>query len=363
MTGQPYLLTSASVLRYPLINDSSILASKRLVHSYMCLQVPAPKPMVQLFFSLAYSTLIMAKGWVALLKKTTLQKLELMAAVIAAKLAKFVVNSLGLDTPVHFWTNSQSVLFWLRSTKSLPQIISPKVSEIQQLIPSATWRHCLTADSHADLLTRGLNFEQFSTSSVWWHGPMWLKDPQKWPTWDVQSVSQLYAVRCSATHSAATLTCTKSSHWTTTVPLIGSWHWWNMITLCWQLQEHTNQELRATAAFRSDNSHFQWVADVQQQCLSQEIKNVKSHSPRFPLVRHSIVPWWKRPYTHVPCGGRIHNAHHCWTGQISIPLANQTCPHFTGDLEGPWEPNASWSKCNHDSSASDVLDPSWKTKN
>ena len=121
-----------------------------------------------------------------------------MAAVIAAKLAKFVVNSMRLDAPVHLWTDSQIVLFWLQSTKSLPQFISRRVSEIQQLIPSATWRHCPTADNPAGLLTRGLNFEQFNTSSVWWHGPKSLKDPQRWPTWDVQSVSQLHAAAATA---------------------------------------------------------------------------------------------------------------------------------------------------------------------
>ena len=156
--------------------------------------------MVQLFFlsCLEQSTFVMAKGLVVPLKKTTLPRLELMAGVIAAKLANFVVNSMRLDASVHLWKDSQIVLFWLQSTKSLPQFISRRVSEIQQLIPSATWRHCPTADNPADLLTRRLNFEQFSTSSVWWHGPKWLKDPRRWPTWDVQSVSQLHTAAATA---------------------------------------------------------------------------------------------------------------------------------------------------------------------
>ena len=114
---------------------------------------------------------VMAKGRVAPLKRITLPKLELMPAVIAARLARFVVESLGQNVSVHLSTDSQIVLFWLQSNKFLPQFISHRVGEIQQLIPSATWRHCPTADNPADLLTRGLSFEQFSISSLWWHGP------------------------------------------------------------------------------------------------------------------------------------------------------------------------------------------------
>ena len=44
----------------------------------------------------------------------------------------------------------------------------------------------------ADLLTRGLTFAQFHNSSLWWHGPKWLLDEGKWPSWNMQSVSLLY---------------------------------------------------------------------------------------------------------------------------------------------------------------------------
>ena len=49
------------------------------------------------------TTFVMAKGRVAPLKPVTLPKLELMAAVIAAKLAKFVLDSLRIDIVTHLW--------------------------------------------------------------------------------------------------------------------------------------------------------------------------------------------------------------------------------------------------------------------
>ena len=66
------------------------------------------------------------------------------------------------------------------------------MEEIKQLIPNVTWQHSQSSDNPADLLTRGLTINQFNTSSLWWHGPHWLLDERKWPSWDPQSVSQLY---------------------------------------------------------------------------------------------------------------------------------------------------------------------------
>ena len=56
-------------------------------------------------------TFVMAKGYIAPLKPVTLPKLELIVTVIAAILARFVLNSLRIDVPTHSWTDSQIVLF------------------------------------------------------------------------------------------------------------------------------------------------------------------------------------------------------------------------------------------------------------
>ena len=63
---------------------------------------------------------VIAKTRVAPLSKLTLPKLELMAALVATRLTKFVVSSLdGLyhDIPIHLWSNSQIVLHWIGNQK------------------------------------------------------------------------------------------------------------------------------------------------------------------------------------------------------------------------------------------------------
>ena len=128
---------------------------------------------------------IMAKCRVAPLKITTLPRLELMAAVIRVRITHFVMTSLELTSiPIHLWTDSQIVMYWIHSTKHLPPFVAHCIGEIHRLVPTASWHYCPTNDNPADLLTRGLSFDQFASSQFWRHGPPWLPHKDKWPKWE-----------------------------------------------------------------------------------------------------------------------------------------------------------------------------------
>jgi hypothetical protein len=62
------------------------------------------------------STLVMAKHKVSPLKGTTLLKLELMAAVLGARLARDITETM-LFKKVHFWNDSQIVFYWIKDIK------------------------------------------------------------------------------------------------------------------------------------------------------------------------------------------------------------------------------------------------------
>ena len=98
------------------------------------------------------SSFVMAKTCVAPLKHCTLPRLELMATLVAARLAKFMINSLKLrSTPSFIWTDSQIVSYWIHSSKKLPHFISHHVAEIHQSIPSTAFNYCPTNDNPAHL--------------------------------------------------------------------------------------------------------------------------------------------------------------------------------------------------------------------
>ena len=65
-------------------------------------------------------TFVIAKNCVVPLKNLTLPKLELMAAVVASRVARFVIDALYLQgTHTYFWGDSQITLHWLNSKKAL----------------------------------------------------------------------------------------------------------------------------------------------------------------------------------------------------------------------------------------------------
>ena len=117
---------------------------------------------------------VMAKTRVAPLKKLSLPRLELMVAKVGANLAAFLQNSLTKNSPnlqVFLWSDSQIVLHWLHSSKTLSQFVSNRIQEIKGLFPPSTWRYCPTSDNPADLLTRGVGADQLQLSTTWLHGP------------------------------------------------------------------------------------------------------------------------------------------------------------------------------------------------
>lgn len=102
--------------------------------------------------------LLMAKSRVAPLKRLSLPRLELMGALIGARLARYVIERLGIPTiRIHCWSDSSVALSWIRSSAlKWKPFVSNRVQEIQTLTDPAVWNHCPGRENPADLLTRGV---------------------------------------------------------------------------------------------------------------------------------------------------------------------------------------------------------------
>ena len=126
--------------------------------------------------------LVMSKNRVAPLKTNSLPRLELMAAVVATRLAKFVYSSITskqLIVQLHFWTDRQIVLHWIHKGSNPKPFITHCIQEICEAIH---WSFTPSADNPADLLTRGLSTKQLRTSHLWTQGPHWLLTQLIWCT-------------------------------------------------------------------------------------------------------------------------------------------------------------------------------------
>ena len=128
----------------------------------------------------------MSKSRAAPLKQISLPKLELMAAVLAARLSDFIRTSLNIDCTLYLWSDSQIVLHWIASQKKLKPFVNHRVSEIWSI--SSYWKYCPSTDNPADLLTRGVSSQQLASAAIWKHGPPWLMSHNHWPLWEPSKV-------------------------------------------------------------------------------------------------------------------------------------------------------------------------------
>ncbi|CAG2184572.1 unnamed protein product [Mytilus edulis] len=124
----------------------------------------------------------MAKNRVVPVKPISLPRLELMGALIGARLARHLLKVITTEH-VYMWSDSQIVLSWIKSSKILKPFVENRLKEIRKLTENAEWNYCPTDDNPADYLTRGIYAKHLYNNSLWMNGPQWILNRENWPTW------------------------------------------------------------------------------------------------------------------------------------------------------------------------------------
>ena len=125
----------------------------------------------------AASYLIMCKNRVAPQKRLTIPRLELMGALLLARLMAVVaafLKHLKIDDMVYY-TDSMNVLYWLRSEHRMWAVfVACRIKEINALSSFTSWKYVHTSLNPADIATRGMKPSELKESQLWWHGPVFL---------------------------------------------------------------------------------------------------------------------------------------------------------------------------------------------
>ncbi|XP_068243761.1 uncharacterized protein [Palaemon carinicauda] len=121
--------------------------------------------------------LVVSKSKMAPIESMTIPRLELQAAVLAAKMVDTLRTELDLDLdPSYFWTDYEIVLSYISNeSRRFNVFVGNRVSLIQQLTKPEQWSFVQGVQNPADLLTRGISPESLKVNR-WFEGPEFLHD-------------------------------------------------------------------------------------------------------------------------------------------------------------------------------------------
>ena len=173
-----------------------------------------------------HCTLLYSKNKVAPIKAISVPRLELQAAVVAAKVDSMVRQRLSLQLlESTFWTDSELVIKWISNESSRFHVyVANRVSCIRSLSIPQQWNHISGLDNPSDLLTRECDPNSIELSA-WFTGPAFLSTHKS--EWNIRKVDTSLSVHDSETKKVSHLYVTCVQDVPPVVRLLlhySSWH-------------------------------------------------------------------------------------------------------------------------------------------
>lgn len=271
--------------------------------------------------------LVASKSRVAPMKRQTIPRLELLGALILARLVN-KLKSIGTEFPTVLWTDSMTTLCWIKNERVWKQYVGHRVDEIRRLTSKDSWRHCPGEVNPADLPSRGLTAKELSTSSTWWNGPNFLYNSDNmWPEMSQPAESEKEEIQREAVKNEPVIThsmvnASACDLFDRGIDKIIDIERYNNITSLLRVtafvirfvnnlkkREKSQRDFNELRAAELKNAEILWVKSVQTTTFADELsflnrKDVKSTSP----IRVAQFGLFLSEDRLIRCKGRITNA-------------------------------------------------------
>ena len=202
--------------------------------------------------------LVMGKSRVSPLKPTTVPRLELVAAVVSARIAALLMKELkieGLET--FYWVDNKIVLgYILNKTRRYRVFVANRVLVIDELMdeagvnPEERWKYIETTDNPADHASRGISAKDTEKVDRWFGGPLFLREADegwRYSKPDVKMVEEDPEVKVTKKVNAVGVTVSWEGILETMERRISSWNRMKRV-MVWILRfiQHCKEKVRSS---------------------------------------------------------------------------------------------------------------------
>ncbi|XP_003740579.1 uncharacterized protein LOC100908825, partial [Galendromus occidentalis] len=120
---------------------------------------------------------VLSKAKVAPVKPSTIHRLELLGALLAARMTKKIIDWVDFRIDgVELFCDNSAVLGWVSSNpdKWKPYVAN-RIRKIRHLVGDTEWHYVRSEENPADILSRGADISKRSIADLWFNGPQWLR--------------------------------------------------------------------------------------------------------------------------------------------------------------------------------------------